>query len=256
MNNLRTNQLGRYFLPLDEVDSTNTYCKNHADELPHGAVVTALRQTAGKGRLGRQWADVPDAGLAMSILLHDVPPQKISLFPLLTGLAVSEGLEQLTGLHCPIKWSNDVLIGEKKLCGILCESRLTGTSGFAVIGIGVNLAQSAEDFAQHALVYASSLLLATGRRFSREEVMVSILNRLEPVLITYTAEGFSGDLLERYKQRCITLGRNVRIIREGKEQTGLATDIDPDGALVCIINGKKIRVLAGEASVRGLYGYV
>lgn len=256
MNGLHTKILGQYHLHLEEVDSTNNYCKTHADHLPHGAVITAARQTAGKGRLGRQWADIPDAGLALSVLLHDMPPQKMSLLPLLTGLAVSEGLETLTGLRFPIKWSNDVLTGDKKLCGILCESRLSGSSGFAVIGIGVNLMQSAEDLARYGLVYASSLLLATGRCFSREETAAAILNQLEPVLAQFVVEGFSGELLERYTQRCITLGRTVRILHSGEEQTAFAAAIAPDGALICEVNEKKFRVLAGEASVRGLYGYV
>lgn len=253
---LHTRTLGQHWLHLEQVDSTNNYTKTHAQTLPHGAVITASRQTAGKGRLGRQWEESPGAGLAMSVLLHGLPPEKMPLLPLLTGLAVSEGLEQLTGQHYPIKWSNDVLAGEKKLCGILCESRLRGSSGDAIIGIGVNLTQSTADFAHLGLVYATSLFLATGQHYTREQTAAALLNHLEPLLEEFQTSGFSAPLRDRYAQRCITLDRPVKVILGGIEQTGTAKNIAPDGALICTIEGKDLLIRAGEASVRGLYGYV
>lgn len=252
---LTTRMLGRHWLHLPTVDSTNNYCRERADTLPDGCAVTARVQTGGKGRLGRGWNDQPDCGLALSILLRGGNPEQAAYLPLLAGLAVCEGVEALCGARCALKWSNDVLIGGKKLCGILCESRVAARESHVVVGIGVNLVHSQEDFARLGLVYATSLLLDTGNTYTVPQVTAAILNHMEPLLETCAGKGFAP-LLERYRQRCVTLGKPVRVLWQGEERTGTALDIAPDGALLCDLDGETCAVRAGEASVRGLYGYV
>lgn len=254
MTGLATSWLGRHYQHLAEVDSTNDYLKERADSLPHGAVVTADLQTKGRGRRGKSWVALPGQSLAMTALLHHWKLEEMGRLPLIAGLAVAEGLEQLCGISCQIKWSNDVLLGGQKLCGILCESRIARHQGFAVVGIGINLRQQQQELHDLGLVYAVSLFSVTGKYFGAEDVAAAVLNQLELLLEQYSAEGF-GPILALYRRRCVTLGQTVRVLWEDREQLGTALDIGEDGSLLCNIDGKVRSVVAGEASVRGIYGY-
>lgn len=250
---IKTAWLGRRLEYFDELASTNTYLKENAGRLPHGAAVIAGKQTGGKGRLGRVWQD-DGTGLALSVLLHGQKPENMTLLPLIAGVAVLSAVEKLTGLPISLKWSNDVLIEARKLCGILCESRISRDGAFAVVGMGVNLNQDREYFERLGLVYATSLKIATGKNFDAFETAAAILNELEPLLETFEKFGFSA-IGQTYKSRCITLGKDVRVIINGVERTGKAVDIADDGGLICETGGKTEIIRAGEASVRGLYGY-
>jgi len=260
LDGLTTSCFGRSFLHLDEVDSTNNYLKTHAATLPHGTAVAAKRQFGGKGRMGKSWSAVEDDGhsLAFSLLLRDsICAEDLTLLPLLTGIGVCRAVAQMSGCAPKIKWSNDVLLEDKKLCGILCESRLLpGEPLFAVLGMGVNLLQTREEFDRLALVYATSLLLATKKCYAPLPTAARILSELEPVWDTYKSRGFAA-LKAEYLQLCITIGRQVRILRDGQSVEALAQDIADDGSLICTgADGKTLLVSAGEASVRGVYGYV
>lgn len=252
---LKTTSLGRHWRHFEVLDSTNDYLKENAPGLPHGAAVTASSQTAGKGRLGRRWSAEPGESLALSVLLRGWRPEELGPLPLVAGLAVCEGVEALCGIPCAVKWSNDVLTGNRKLCGILCESRMAGAGADAVVGIGVNLHQTGDALARLGLVYATSLFLATGKRYGAPETAAAVLNALEPLLETCRGEGF-GALRERYRGRCVTLGRTVRVCRDGVEREARSVDVAPDGALLCVLDGEIQAVHAGEVSVRGLFGYV
>lgn len=251
---LGTRWLGRRWEHLEQVDSTNDECKRRSGELPQGAAVTASLQTAGKGRLGKQWNVQAGSGLALSFLLRGGRVEEMGQIPLLAGLAVCRALEDHCGVSCGLKWSNDVLCSGKKLCGILCESRLDGLENTVVVGIGVNLLQTAEQLESLGLVYATSLLLATGKRWEAPPLAAAILNTFEPLWEQFRAEGFEPIRLA-YRERCVTLGKEVRVLYRGEEKQGVALEIGPDGSLLCRIDGAIRPVLAGEASVRGLYGY-
>lgn len=246
--------LGRHWEHFATLPSTNDYCKRNADALPHGAAVTAELQTGGKGRLGKRWNEEPGKGLALSLLLREPPMDFLRLLPLISGLAVAEALDELCGVPCGLKWSNDVLLEGKKLCGILCESRIGSDGAFAVVGIGVNLAHTLEDFQRLGLVYATSLLLATKKNYPAAETAAAILNRLEPLLEQFLAQGF-GPILPRYKARCVNLGKPVRVLWQDSQREGVALDIAEDGSLLCELDGEIRPITAGEASVRGLLGY-
>lgn len=252
---LETRVLGRHFLHLKEVDSTNSYLKEHGSILPHGATVIADRQTAGKGRLGRSWSDGAGGCLPLSILFKDLPRDKLPLLPLVTGLAVKRGAESLSGRDCAIKWSNDVLLGDRKICGILCESRLNSGNSFAVAGMGLNLNQTEEEFQAANLEYAASLFLVTGKKTEKYRAAAVLLNEIEPLYEKFLQNGFSA-LLEEYKACCVNLGRWVRISVHGEVREGEAVDILPNGSLLCRIGTELVELNAGETSVRGLYGYV
>lgn len=252
---LKTRELGRECLWLPAVASTNAYLKERGDRLPHGAACATDNQTAGRGRLGREWQAPAGETLALSVLLK--PLWEATTLPLVVGLAVSRALSKLSGATFCIKWPNDIVCNNRKVCGILCEGRPGEDGGFAVCGMGVNLLQTEREFAGLGLPHAGSLWQLTGKRLKPTAVAAAILNELEPLWDRYRREGFSP-LLPAFQERCATIGRQVRAQSPAGETVceGTATAVEPDGALRIRTAAGDRLVQAGEVSVRGLYGYM
>lgn len=252
---LTTAYLGRCWQHHAVLTSTNTFCKQAAQQLPHGAIITAQQQTEGKGRLGRQWHDPAGKGLALSVLLKQQIPEQPTALPLVVGLSAAEAIQALCGVSCQLKWSNDLVLAQKKVGGILCESRISAHNSFAVVGIGINLQQTQKDFDRLALAYATSLALVTGKQYAPAAIAAAILNHLEPRLEQLFQEGFAPRLREQYRAVCVTLGKHVHIQHaDGTQSSGTAVDIDTDGALLCASGGEIRRITAGETSLGGMCG--
>ncbi|WP_040195536.1 biotin--[acetyl-CoA-carboxylase] ligase [Candidatus Soleaferrea massiliensis] len=251
---LQTQLLGKNFIYLEQVDSTNNYIKEHAQSLPDGTLVIAGRQYAGRGAGKHTWADGQDSMLAMSFLIKNIELSYMPQLPLITGLAVARALTEATGGNFRIKWANDVLYESKKLCGILCESQIFGDEVFAVCGIGINIGQDQAFFDRAGLPYATSLKLGFGREYSAYSVAALVMNHFEPLYERLSSVGFDA-LRNEYIKSCFTVGKQIRILSPEGQLEGLALTIDSDGSLVCNIDGKIVNIRAGEASVRGLYGY-
>lgn len=233
---------------LDEVDSTNNYLKSRCAELPDGCVVTARVQTAGRGRRGHGWTASEDM-LPLSILLKD-PPERENLTARV-GLAVCEAIESLCDTTTAIKWANDIIIGSRKVCGILCESVFVGECPNVIVGIGVNVSQSAEFFAKMELPNAGSLLMLTGEAPERGELLEAIAKRVKMRAAVPFSECYG-----EYKRRLINLNKQVRLISANGERTAVAVDIAPNGFLVCRDENGEFEVSSGEVSVRGVDGYL
>ncbi|MDD2955391.1 MAG: biotin--[acetyl-CoA-carboxylase] ligase [Oscillospiraceae bacterium] len=250
LQGLSTRVLGRSFIALERVDSTNSYLKS--GDFPDGCTVVAAEQYSGRGRRGNVWNTAPGEALAMSVLFHSMKADDMTLLPLLCGLACARAI----GGGAGVKWPNDVVSGGKKLVGILCESRILGDQVDAVCGFGVNLGQTADYFEKAGLPYAASVAMVTGQRPPEPLAMAAaILNQLEPLLERYREDGFAA-LRPEYEKACVTLGKEVRVLIGEDSLEGLAQGVDDDGALLCQIGGAVRRITAGSASVRGLYGYV
>lgn len=239
---------------LDTVNSTNSYIKAHIadnqladDWLADGDVVTARLQTAGRGRLGHEWA-ADEGMLPMSILLKN-PPERENITARV-GLGVCEALEALCEVCAAIKWPNDIIIGSRKVCGILCESVSFGDITNIIVGIGVNVSQTAEFFERENLPNAASLLMLTGKAPERRELTEKIAERVK----LRAAMSFAKCYAE-YKPRVINLGKGVRIISPNSEKTAEAIDISESGFLVCRDDGGTFEVNSGEVSIRGVNGY-
>ena len=252
---LHTQTLGRHFLYFDSLGSTNDYLKEHAMELPDGTAVVAAEQAAGKGRLGRSWQMRRGDTLALSVLFRPALLKDASMMPILCAIGVARAVSSLCGVAVHIKWPNDLLIGEKKITGILCESRLAGTTGFAVCGIGVNTHAPAEYYQCCGLPYAGSIQMCTGISVSHEILACRILDELEKIYDQFKVVGFQPFASE-YSSLCITLGKEVRVLYQEYELTGKAVSIHEDGSLEVLTAQGSVLVSSGEASVRGLYGYV
>ncbi|MGN0678095.1 MAG: biotin--[acetyl-CoA-carboxylase] ligase [Oscillospiraceae bacterium] len=234
---------------LDECGSTNDYIREHLAELPDGAAVTARLQTAGRGRRGHTWS-ANDGMLPLSILFKN--PIERDTLTARAGLAVCEALESVCILpEVSIKWPNDVIIAQKKVCGILCECSIMGDTACVICGIGVNVSQNEEFFRENNLPNGGSLLTITGTAPEREVLFRAIAERVKQRVETPFA-----DCLGDFKARVLNIGRTVRIIGENRERTAVAVDIAPNGFLVCEDENGRFEVGSGEVSVRGENGYL
>lgn len=235
---LSTRSFGRTLHVLEEVASTNTQAAALAqDGAPHGTVVVAESQTAGRGRLGRHWHSPSGKNLYCSILLRSMPiheqqPFWLSWIPLTAALAASRAVQVLTNLKPSVKWPNDILIGNRKLGGILCESSGIGTTHATVIvGIGLNVNIRRDEFPDELRDIATSLVIEARQPFDRAALLAALLAELETRCESFLA-GNHGDILKEYMLRCSTIGRRVRIdLAHGEQMDGTAESIQTDGSL-------------------------
>jgi len=257
---LRGAVVGRKLVCLDTVDSTNNYAKMLAlSGGADGTVVVANHQSGGRGRMGRSFQSPENMGVYLTALLRPQSPalQAVSLTAFV-AVAVCDGVEAACGVRPSIKWTNDVVLQGRKLCGILTEMELEGESGalrYVVTGIGVNCAQREKDFAPEVRPVAVSLAQALGRPVDRGRVAAEIVNALDEMYAGWQTRREA--YLERYRQDCVTVGKEVRLIRPDGERTAFAEAVDDDfGLVVRYPDGSRETVTSGEVSVRGLCGYV
>lgn len=237
---------------LDAVDSTNTRLKVLAETgAPEGTVLLAEEQTAGRGTGRREFFSPRGEGLYLSVLLR--PHVGLSDLLTLTGwvaVAVCRGIEKSCGAPCRIKWLNDIYLNGRKLCGILTELPALRGDGadYVVVGVGINLSQTAQTFAAQGLEHIATSLETEGYSVSREELAAGILTELE-ALWTLFPRG-KQDYLADYRRRCLTVGRPVTLTVEGEPKTGIAVDVDDEFALVVEIEGQRRTVFSVGEEVR------
>ena len=215
-----------------------------ADGAPDRTVVVAESQAAGRGRRGRVWQDEPGASLLTSILLRPrLAPAQLPTLSLTAGVAVAEALASAAGLAPRLKWPNDVLVDGRKLAGILLESRLSSAPAASAcvvaLGIGINVAQRA--FPPELAEHATSVRLAGGGDLDRDVLLVALLEALDRWRARLEREGFAP-VRTRWRSLADTLGRTVSV--DGV--TGVAVDVDDDGALLVDEGGRRRRVVAGD----------
>lgn len=224
-----------------ETGSTNADLADAARAgAPGGTVLVADHQTAGRGRLGRSWTAPPGSGFALSVLLRpEAPLERWTWLPLLAGLAVSDALRQQTGLPAEVKWPNDVLVLGRKLCGVLAERVETDAGPAVVLGMGVNVHLREDELpvpTATSVVLARAELGVAGVPVARTPIVSSVLRCLERDLQRWEDVAAVGDpdaVALAYRERCATLGRQVRIsLSDGTAVEGLARDVDGHGRLV------------------------
>lgn len=251
---LRTKVLGKSLTVLDEVRSTNDYLKVlGAEGCPNGAVVAARMQTAGKGRMGRVWQAKRDSSIPFSVLLRPrMTPHEVGAVTPLTGLAVCKALRDFTGLDCKIKWPNDIIVGKKKLVGILTEmSAEFDAVEYIIIGTGINVDQAV--FPEEIAFKATSLLLETGRHYDKNALLACVLMYMERTFadnnLTLSAAAHS-----EYSDLCATIGRNVTFKRGSRRINGMAVGVSQNGELkVMLSDGSICTVNSGEVTIQGIY---
>ncbi len=212
-----------------ETDSTNRVALDWHDA-PHGALVTADAQTAGRGRLGRHWQSPAGKGLYLSLILRpdEANPAR---YALLAGLGVVRGIESVCEVPTTCKWPNDILCNGRKIGGILCETR----DQRVVVGIGLNVTHTTEDLPERPIFPASSLLLESGKTFQIEPLLEAIVRALET---TFGQNDWRTD----YENRMWGKGEVARA--DGK--MGVVQGIEADGRLRLQTADGPHLVVAGE----------
>lgn len=230
-------------------ESTNTDLAELARaDAPEGTLVTTDHQSAGRGRLNRGWQSPPGASIAVSFLVRPdpVPATRWPWLPLLTGLAVVEAVRQTAEVDADLKWPNDVLVGDRKLAGILLERVETPTGPAAVVGVGLNVSLRNEDL---PVSQATSLLLLGASTIDRSVLIRSYARTFEALYRAWAAaEGDpSVGVQASYVRRCVTVGRAVRVsMPDGSAIEGDAHAVDGAGRLVVDADDGRHSLSAGD----------
>ncbi len=250
-------RIGREHVYLEEIDSTSTYAKKASDSMPDGAVILADRQTAGRGRRGRQWDSAAGKGIWMSIVFKpSIQMSEAVMMTQMAGASVCDALLRL-GYEAAIKWPNDIVIGGKKVCGILAEMEGEPEGlHHVIVGIGVNVNHQEQDFPEEIRNKATSLMLVSGRTACRSDILIEILTRLD-YYYQCIAEHRTNEIIEFCRENSATLGREVTVISGDGSVTGKAVALTGAGGLIIEDTaGQAMEIISGEVSVRGIYGYV
>jgi BirA family biotin operon repressor/biotin-[acetyl-CoA-carboxylase] ligase len=249
---LATRRLGRALLVRAVAESTNDLAWEALDTgAADGTVVIADEQTRGRGRAGRSWHAVPGKSLVLSLALRlGGGAGPCGTIALAAGLALARGLDRL-GVRARLKWPNDLLLGGRKVAGILVEARPAATGGTAaVVGVGINVALEADDFPADLRDLATSLVME-GHRVRREEVAAELLNALEP-LWTEHQQGDRAAVLDAWCRRADFWGEPVTLRTPTGPLSGVACSLDEHGALVLRLEGGgETAVLAGDLDLAG-----
>ena len=237
----------------EQTDSTNNCIRKLAKEgKKEGVVAVAEIQTAGKGRRGKGWQSPKGTGIWMSMLLTpNITPPEAPVLTLLAGLAVCRAVRQQTGLTAMIKWPNDILISNKKICGILTELYAEMDSvHFVITGIGINV--NTEVFPEELQKTATSLKIEKGETISRKNMIKAVIEEFEKIYLQYEKECSFLPFREEYKKYCINVGKELQVL---SKQPFIAKGIDiteQGELLVQKQTGEKVVVFSGEVSIRNI----
>lgn len=240
---------------LTEVDSTSTYCKTLAKNgAPEGTAVIAKRQTGGRGRMGRSFYS-PEGGLYMTVLLRPkCKAEELMHLTCLVGVAAANAVHAVSGIRPGLKWINDLVIGTKKVGGILVEMSLLpgGFVDYALVGIGINCR---DDIAPELSEIATALDRETGREISPAALAAALLQEIK---VQYSGViGRKSDIMDTYRAGCVTLNKEVLLLRGEEQRKAFALSVTDDGGLlVKYPDGAQEVIASGEVSVRGLFGYL
>ena len=247
-----TKRIGRSIQVFQETSSTNESVERLGrDGCEEGAIVIAESQTAGRGRLGRRWEASSGKGILMSILLRPpMKPTEVTRLTVIGALAVVRALRRCVGLEAAIKWPNDVVIGHRKLAGILTEMNAEPDRvRYLVLGMGVNVNQSRDDWPDELSSIATSVHLEQGVLIDRSALATAIIEELDHDY-NRVLEGDFRSVASEWETRCSTLGKEVSV-QFGKDCiSGVAESIDDEGALLLrTSSGQLTRITGGDVSL-------
>jgi BirA family biotin operon repressor/biotin-[acetyl-CoA-carboxylase] ligase len=247
---LPTIYIGKKIFYFPEIESTNIIAKEKAlhrtEGIDEGTLIIAERQSAGKGRLGREWFS-PVGGIWLSIILYpQLPPSYIPRITLMSAVAVVRAIKVCTQIESQIKWPNDILISEKKVCGILTEmSAELDMINWVVVGIGINVNIDHRKFPENIQANTISLKEVSGKEIFRVKLAQTFLQEFEKYYDKFKRKEFLS-ILEEWKLNSHTLGRKIRVDMGERIITGEAMDINESGALILKKeDGELIKIISG-----------
>lgn len=231
------------------VTSTNTLVKGLVPSgIPDGFTLVAASQIAGKGRLGRSFQS-PEGGLYLSMLLFPrCPLEHTAQLTPCVGVAVCRAIARVCGITPEIKWPNDLLIGGRKLCGILVESSSFRGRRFVVVGVGINVNTDPADFPPELRESATSLAAALGREVDLQAFACAELEELDAMYAQWQAD--PACCLDDYRRLCVSTDRAVTLIESGLSRPAYAKGIDDDYSLIVEVDGHEEHISTGEVSLR------
>ncbi len=245
---LDTDYLGRNFVYCEEIDSTNSFLMKNEEFKENGTVLTSEFQTHGRGRLERTWISNKGQNLLFSILLNkDINPQNINIYNLGASLAIGETLENLYQIKPEMKWPNDVLVGRKKIAGVLCESVMQGSKiKKLIIGIGINVNQV--NFAGEYFIRPTSIRAEIRKKVNRERLLSEFLNIFEETIELLKEE--PAKALDAWREKCKLIGEKIWI-REGKQEWfGIFKDINSKGYLLLDVGNEVKTITNGDLIIK------
>ncbi|MDY0257360.1 biotin--[acetyl-CoA-carboxylase] ligase [Gudongella oleilytica] len=254
---LTASVIGKKLIYFQSIGSTNDKAKELAAKAEEGTVIVAEEQTSGKGRLGRSWSSPGRKGIYASIILKpDMEPFNAAKLTLLGAASVALALEDC-GIESQIKWPNDIIIGGKKVAGILTEmSCELGIVNYIILGIGINVNQSVEELPPELVDKATSLRIAEGKAIQRKHLLAQVLNRLDELYVQLKETGDIEQALDICRERSAVIGKDIIVIQGRKQRLGHAVSINHDGELMVRFDEGLEQVISGEVSIRTEYGYV
>ncbi len=255
---MKTECIGRHIVYHEETDSTNKRVKHLAEQGEvHGTLVVADCQNSGKGRRGRVWDSPQGKNIYMSLLLRpEIEPSKAPMLTLVMAYSAAVTIHELEGVEVGIKWPNDLVIGTKKICGILTEmSTEIDYINYVVVGVGINV--NMQCFSKELREKATSLCIEKGEKIKRSRLIACIMKKFEENYERFVEEQDLGFMQEDYNRLLVSKEKEVRVLEPGHEYSAYALGINQTGELlVRKEDGEEETVFAGEVSVRGIYGYV
>jgi len=240
-------------MTFDTIDSTNIYGKKIAAEgCPEGVLIISDEQTAGKGRLGRQWESQKGTGVFMSLVLRpDILPERASVITQIVAAAMQQSIEDVTAVEVGIKWPNDIVYNGKKICGILTEmSAELGGINYIIVGVGVNV--NNDQFDSEAAKVAVSLKQITGKDISRKDIVIGFVNHFESMYNDFVEKNDLSKAMAVCREKSIVIGNDIEIISKAGSEYAKALDLTEAGHLLVLDNnGNEKEVYYGEISIRG-----
>jgi BirA family biotin operon repressor/biotin-[acetyl-CoA-carboxylase] ligase len=248
----KTKVIGRDIRVFQETTSTNDVVEKFArDGVKEGVVVFAEAQTQGRGRLGRKWVSPPNKGLWFSVLLRPkLRLEAVTRITIASATALTRAIATQTELRPEVKWPNDVLVGGKKVAGILMElSGELDTVRHVILGIGVDVNLTAADFPPELRKGATSLRIERGQPLDRAALAAAILRELDQDYARATGGGFES-LADEWEAQCTTIGHEVLIQVGERKVRGRAESLDPSGALLLrTLHGHLERIMGGDVTL-------
>ncbi|MGG1573851.1 biotin--[acetyl-CoA-carboxylase] ligase [Fictibacillus sp. NRS-1165] len=252
---LKSDVLGKSIVYEESVKSTQEIAQKLSyEQKPEGTLVVADEQTGGRGRLGRPWQSPKGTGIWMSLILRpDIPLQKTPQLTLLAAVSVTKAIYKVTGLHAEIKWPNDILIKGKKTVGILTELQAEADRVHAVIiGIGLNVNVTSEDFNEDVREIATSLKIESGKETKRAELIAAILEEMELLYQEYLRNGF-GLIKLLWEGYAHSIGRRIRVRSASQQLEGVAKGITDEGILLLEDDDGKVHsIYSADIEIPGM----
>lgn len=248
---LKTDIIAKKIIYFDEITSTNDIAcmlaNNGADD---GTLVVADSQTMGKGRLDRRWFSSKGKSILASLILRpQMPLSHSGNINLITTLSIVHSIRHITNLNAMIKWPNDIVINNKKVSGVLVESKLKRNYvDFFVVGFGINVNIPKEEFPQEIIDFATSLSVELGYEVSRIQLLQDILHQIESRYIRLTKD--LTDYFQEWKSYSVTIGQRVKIEKSSDVFFARALDIDKNGALIVQLDSGEIKSIMNDDLVK------